>query len=260
VQVSVSVDERALLAELAPLLEGEACRRGLRNLTGDPFFLAFFLASVSQGEGLGEAAVGMIGQEELASRIHDLAKQEREEAGHKERSIDAARALFPEWFEGGRYRYPDALQGRAYYVDVLERNRARLKQEGRYSRLNLYLTTTFAYEIMVVLLYRAVADAVRAAPLSPDVRDRVADVLEGILAEEEGHVGVVDQHRALLRAPREELSPEARRLVDDLARMTAEDYRLPAEMAVRHVVSMMERYADAGGYRAEIESSAGAGA
>lgn len=258
--MSLAVDERALLAELAPLLEGEACRRGLRNLTSDPFFLAFFLASVSQGEGLGEAAVGMIGQGELASRIRGLAKQEREERGHKERTLDAARALFPEWFDGDRYRYPDALEGKAYYVDVLQRNRKRLKDEGRYSRLNLYLTTTFGYEIMVLLLYRAVADAVRGAPLSPDVRDRVADVLEGILEEEEGHVGVVDQHRALLRTPREELSPEARRLVDGLARVTADDYRLPAEMAVRHVVSMMERYADAERYRAEIEGGAGAGA
>lgn len=43
---------------------------------------------------------------------------------------------------------------------MLEKNRARLKELGHYYRLNLYMTTTFAYEVMVMLLYRAVADAV----------------------------------------------------------------------------------------------------
>jgi hypothetical protein len=254
--VTIQVDEGALLAELAPLLGAERCRTGLRNLASDPFFVAFFLASVSQGEGLGEAAVAMIGQEELAARIRDLDKQEREERGHKERTIDAARALFPEWFDDGAYRYPEALQGRAYYVEVLERNRERLAAEGRYSRLNLYLTTTFAYEIMVLLLYRAVADAVRASALPAAVRERVAALIDGILEEEEEHVGVVEQHAALLATPREGLSAQARGLLDGLAKMTAADYRLPAEMAVRAVVAMMERYADPAAYRAEIEASA----
>jgi hypothetical protein len=254
--MTVHVDDRALLAELAPLLEGERCRAGLRNLASDPFFVAFFLASVSQGEGLGEAAVAMIGEEELASRIRDLDKQEREERGHKERTLDVARALFPEWFEGEVYRYPDALQGRTYYVDVLERNRERLRAGGRYSRLNLYLTTTFAYEIMVLLLYRAVADAVRRSPLPAVVRNRVAGVIDGILEEEEEHVGVLGQHAALLETPREGLSERARGLLEELAKIGAEDYRVPAEMAVRAVVAMMERYADAPAYRAEIESSA----
>ena len=253
--MTIQLDERGLLAELAPLLETPECAVGLRNLTSDPFFVAFFLASVSQGEGLGEAAVGMIGQEELASRIRDLEKQEAEERGHKERTIDAAQELFPAWFDGDRYRYPEALQGRAYYVDVLEKNRDRLKSLGRYSRLNLYLTTTFAYEIMVLLLYRAVADAMRASPLAPAVRDRVAAVIEGILEEEEGHVGVIGQHAALLETPRDGVSPDALALLDALEGLSVDDYRWPAEMAVRHVVSMMERYSDAAGYRAEIVSS-----
>lgn len=254
--MTIRVDEQSLLAELSPLLETEGCRAGLRNLAADPFFVAFFLASVSQGEGLGESAVGMIGQEELAARIRDLDKQEREERGHKERTIDAARELFPEWFDGGAYRYPDALQGRAYYVDVLERNRERLDAEGRYSRLNLYLTTTFAYEIMVLLLYRAVADAVRESPLPPALRERVAGLIDGILAEEEEHVGVVDQHAALLESPRQGLSPRALDLLDRLSEMTAKDYRQPAELAVQAVASMMERYVDPAAYRAEIEASA----
>jgi len=254
--VEIQLDEGALLAELAPLLDAPRCRAGLRNLTGDPFFVAFFLTSVSQGEGLGEAAVGMIGQDELAARIRDLPKQEREERGHKERTIDAARDLFPEWFAGDAYRFPDALQGRTYYVEVLEGNRERLRAEGRYSRLNLYLTTTFAYEIMVLLLYRAVADAVRSSPLPAPVRDRVARVIDGILEEEEGHVGVVGQHAALLETPRGDLSRDAESLLDALAELELRDYRVPAEMAVRAVVSMMERYCDPETYRAEIEASA----
>jgi hypothetical protein len=256
--VAIQVDEQALLAELAPLLESESVRAGLRNLAGDPFFVAFFLASVSQGEGLGESAVGMIGQEELASRIRDLDKQEREERGHKERTIDVACELFPQWFEGGHYRHPESLQGRSYYVEVLERNRERLEQLGRYSRLNLYLTTTFAYEIMVLLLYRNVAEALRASSLPPRIRERVAAVIDGILAEEEEHVGVVGQHVALLETPRAGLSERARELLDRLACMTADDYRLPAEMAVRAVAAMMERYVDPLAYRAEIEAGAGA--
>jgi len=254
----VRVDERELLEELAPLLGTPRCQTGLRNLASDPFFVAFFLASVSQGEGLGEAAVAMIGQEELASRIRDLEKQEREERGHKERTLDAALALFPQWFEGGHYRYPAALMGRAYYVDVLQRNRERLAARDRLSRLNLYLTTTFAYEIMVLLLYRAVADAVDASPLPVEIRGRVVGVIEGILAEEDEHVGVVRQHAALLTTPREGLSESAVELLDRLSTLDADDYRLPAEMAVRAVVSMMERYAEPERYRAEIEASADA--
>ena len=228
-------------------------------LTSDPFFVAFFLASVSQGEGLGEAAVGMIGQEELASRIRDLDKQEREERGHKEVTLAAARALFPEWFQGDAYAHPEALQGRAYYVEVLERNRERLKAGGRYSKLNLYLTTTFAYEVMVLLLYRAVADGLRAGPLASGVGNRVADVIDGILAEEAEHVGIVGQHAALLETPTEGLSEEALGMLDALRKMSADDYVLPAEMAVRHVVSMMERYADPDRYRREIEASSPGG-
>jgi hypothetical protein len=256
--VTIHLDEQALLSELAPLLEAERCREGLRNLAGDPFFVAFFLASVSQGEGLGESAVGMIGQEELAARIRDLDKQEREERAHKERTIDVARALFPQWFDDGAYRYPEALQGRAYYVRVLERNRERLTAEGRYSRLNLYLTTTFAYEIMVLLLYSAVAEALRRSPLPAAIRERVAGVIDGILAEEEEHVGVVGQHAALLETPRAGLSQRACELLDRLETMTVADYRLPAEMAVQAVVSMMERYGDPVAYRAEIEAGVAA--
>lgn len=254
--MTLQVDEAEVRRALAPLLEDPRFRRGIENMTNDPFFLAFFLTSVSQGEGLGEHAVKLIGQDELASRIEDLKRQELEERGHKQQTIDAARELFPGYFEGGRYRYEGALEGAAYYGEVLERNRQRLKDVGRYSRLNLYMTTTFAYEVMVMLLYRAAADAVARSSLPAPVRDRVAVVLERILSEEETHLGVLEQHDALLETPREELSEEATSMLDALAALRAEDYIHPAELAVRQIVASTGRYADAAGYRSEIESAA----
>ena len=222
--MTVKIDEGVLRRRLGLLLEEPVCRVGLENLAADPFFVAFFLASVSQGEGLGEAAVGMIGQEELAGLIRDLDKQEAEERGHKERTIEAARGLFPEFFDGDDYRYENALEGQPYYVSVLETNRARLKEIGRYSRLNLYLTTTFAYEEMVVLLYAAVAEAVARSALPEQIRKRIVALIEGILAEEEDHLGIVDQHNALLAADRTRLSPEARSMLDALDKLELADY------------------------------------
>jgi hypothetical protein len=254
--MTLSLDESGLCKGLEPLLEDPLFRRGVDNLAGDPFFVAFFLASVSQGEGLGASAVALIGQEELAQRFQDLKKQELEERGHEEQTIDAARELFPEYFEGGRYRFEKALQGATYYVKVLEENRQRLKDIGRYSRLNLYMTTTFAYEVMVLLLYRAVADAIRRSALPAGVRERVAGVIERILAEEETHLGVLDQHGALLDLPRGDLSEDATSMLGALRSLEDEDYRFPSELAVRQVVQMTSRYADAERYRAEIESAA----
>lgn len=254
--MSIRLDEDVLVKDLEPVLASGTCRKGIATLAGDPFFVAFFLVSVSQGEGLGEAAVGMIGQEELAARILDLKRQEEEERGHKEQTLDVARELFPEFFDGAHYRHEDSLMGRPYYVAVLEENRARLKREGRYSRLNLYLTTTFGYEVMVVLLYGAVADAIERSPLPEEVRDRVGGVLDGILAEEETHLGVVDTHNGLLAMPREGLSKEARGMLAALETLTEDDYAFIAELAVRHVAMMMERYADPVRYRADIERGA----
>lgn len=252
--MTIKLEEGEVAAKLAPLLNDPSFRTGIDNLTGDDFFIVFFLASVSQGEGLGEAAVGMIGQEELAQRIRELKRHELEERGHKERTIEVALELFPEYFDDGAYRYPDSLQGREYYIEVLNQNRARLKQCGHYSRLNQYLTTTFGYEIMVVLLYRAVADALRDSELPQATRDRVVGVLDGILAEEETHVNIIQQHNALLATPREDLSQDARDMLDALSKLDAEDYLYPAELSVRQIVTMMSRYADPETYRAAIES------
>ncbi len=254
--MTLPLNEGELSDRLELLLDDAACRDGISNLANDPFFLAFFLVSVSQGEGLGEAAVALIGQDELAQRIRDLKKQQDEERGHKERSLDIAQALFPEFFEDGLYRYTHALMGQPYYLSVLEANRARLKARDCYSRLNLYLTTTFAYEIMVLLLYHTVADAVKRSSLPAVVRERVGSVLEGILSEEETHVGVVDQHNALLASAREGLSPDASAMLDALGKLELEDYVQPTELAVRQIVAMMQRYADPAQYRADIEAGA----
>ena len=254
--MTLVLDEGALQRELAPALDDPVFRAGLEALADDPFLVAYFLVSVSQGEALGEQAVAMIGQEELARLLHDLERQEREERGHKERTIEVARDLFPAYFEAGRYRFGEALDGRPYYLEVLEANRERLKELGRYSRLNLYLTTTFAYEVMVMLLYRAVADAMRRSSLPRETRVRVESVLRGILDEEATHLGVVDQHNALLVAERGGLSEEACALLDALATLQADDYRRPAEHAVEQVVAMMRRYADPERQRATIAANA----
>jgi hypothetical protein len=254
--VTVELDEGALQRELEPLLDDPTFREGIEQLTRDPFFVTYFLVSVSQGEALGEKAVALIGQEELARLIHDLERQEREERSHKEQTLEVARELFPEYFVGDRYRFGEALDGRPYYVAVLEENRRRLKELGRYSRLNLYLTTTFAYEIMVMLLYGSVAEAMGRSSLARETRGRVEAVLRGILDEEATHLGVIDQHNALLEASRAALSEEACSLLDSLAKLSADDYRRPAEHAVRQVVAMMQRYADPDRQRSEIEAGA----
>lgn len=251
------LDEQALLRRLSDECLGPRFRRGIEALAGDPFHLAFFLASVSQGEGLGENAVGLIGEDALARRIDDLKRVEAEERAHKERTLCVAQELFPEFFEGGLYRYGEVLDGRAYYVEVLERNRARLKERGRHSRLNLYLTTTFGYEIMVMLLYPAVAEGVRASSLPEATRSRVVRVLEGIVEEESTHLGVAAQHEALLASSPAGLPPEALGMLAALEKLEAEDYVHCAELSVRHVAEMMERY-DEPGRRAEIEARAAA--
>ena len=80
-------------------------------------------------------------------------------------------------------------------------------------------------------------------------------VLDGILREEETHLGMVDQHNALLVSPREGLSPEAGGMLDTLEKLTVEDYAFPAELAVRQIVTMTGRYAEPERYRAEIAAS-----
>jgi hypothetical protein len=252
--MTIQLDEAATRAKLAHVLEGERVREGLRAMTRDRGLLAFFLMSVSEGEAMGAAGVSAIREEEIAQLIHDIERQEREEAGHHQLSLALARELFPERFdEAGRYRYASRLTGREYYTAVLQENRAHLKERGVYSRLNLYLTTTFGYEVMVALYYGAVIEAVERSDLPAEVRERVASTLRRILAEEETHLEIAEQHDALLRADRSGLGPRAVELLEQLERLTAEDYAWAAELCMRHIAEMAGRYADGAAYRAEIE-------
>lgn len=252
--MSIETREDEIQRRLSGLLDDPSLKRGIEVMANDPFFLAFFLVSVSQGEGLGAAAVGVIGQEEIAWRLHELQKQEQEEHEHRERTLEAAQRLFPDYFDDGRYRWDQSLQGMPYYLAVLESNKQRLKRLGRYSRLNQYLTTTFGYEVMVLLLYRAVSRAMAGSSLPQRTRDDVAALLNGILDEEETHVGILDEHNALLGGDREGLSTEACAALDELGQLTGDDYEFAAQLAVRQLLAMMESFAQPEAYRAAIEA------
>jgi hypothetical protein len=257
--MAIELNEEATREKLAHTMTHPAVVRGIREMVADPFLLAFFLMSVSEGEAMGEAGVAAIREEEIAQLIHDIERQEREEAGHKQLSRDLARRLFPEYFEDGEYRYRDKLTGRDYYLAVLRENRRRMKERGSYSRLNLYLTTTFGYEIMVGLYYGAVIEAVAASDLPTPLKDPIVAQLRRILDEEETHLAIATQHNALLEADRAGLSPRTEELLEGLEALTADDYEWAAELSMKEVVGLIGRYADGPGFRAEIEGGAAGG-
>jgi hypothetical protein len=252
------LDESTLKAALAPILDVPEFRRGLANMIADPVCFSVFLMGVREGELLGERAVATLRQREIASLLDGLRQQELEEHGHGESAGMIARELFPETFDAaGAYRYPQASSGMPYYLHVREANRERLKALGRYTPLNLYLTTTFGYEIMVDLFYRAVIAAVRASALPPKARDRADLVLSMILAQEETHLGLVEQHKALLEVDASALSGEARTMLAALAALDDEDYAWVAVLAVRTVVPTVTRFLDVAEFRAELDAGGG---
>jgi hypothetical protein len=255
----IALDEAAIRARLAHTMQAPAVVAGIRAMVQDPFLLAYFLMSVSEGEAMGEAGVAAIREEEIARLIRDIDRQQREEAGHKQLSLDLARDLFPEWFDEGRYRYRDRLTGREYYLSVLKQNRRRLEERGRCSRLNLYLTTTFGYEIMVGLYYGAVIEAVAASDLPAGLREPIARQLRRILDEEDTHLAIATQHDALLRAERAGLSPRTVELLESLEKLDADDYEWAAELSMREVVKLIARYAEGPAFRARIEGAADGG-
>jgi hypothetical protein len=256
----IELDEAAIRGRLAHYMDAASVVAGIRAMVTDRFLLAFFLMSVSEGEAMGEAGVAAIREEEIAQLIHDIERQQREEAGHKALSLDLARELFPDYFDAGQYRYRDRLTGRAYYLSVLQENRQRLKERGRYSRLNLYLTTTFGYEIMVGLYYGAVIDAVSASDLPARLKDPIAKQLRRILDEESTHLEIATQHNALVQAERAALSTRTVELLEGLEKLTADDYEWAAELSMRQVVELIGCYADGPGFRARIEGAPAEGA
>lgn len=253
--MAIDLNERAIRSKYAHCMNEPSVVQGLAEMVSDRFLLAYFLMSVSEGEAMGEAGVAAIREEEIARLIHDIERQEREEAGHKQLSLDLARGLFPEFFDDGVYRHRDKLTGRDYYLTVLAKNRERLKERGRYTRLNLYLTTTFGYEIMVGLYYAAVIDAVVASGLTPDVKDPIVAQLRRILEEEDTHLEIATQHNALLSSDREGLSTRTVELLEGLEGLTTDDYEWAAELSMQEVVELIGRYAAGPAFRAELEGA-----
>jgi hypothetical protein len=253
--VAIELNENAIREKFSHYMNDPSLVQGLAEMVSDPFLLAFFLMSVSEGEAMGEAGVAAIREEEIAKLIQDIERQQREEGGHKQLSLDLAREFFPEYFDDGEYRYGDKLTGRDYYLTVLQENRGRLKDRGAYSRLNLYLTTTFGYEIMVGLYYGAAIDAVATSGLPAGMKDRIVTQLRRILDEEDTHLEIATQHNALLAADRSGLGQRTVELLESLETLTTDDYEWAAELSMKEVVKMVGRYAAGPHFRAEIESS-----
>lgn len=252
--MTIELSEDAIRSKYAHYMDEPDVVRGIEEMISDRFLLAFFLMSVSEGEAMGEAGVASIREEEIARLIHDIERQQLEEAGHKQLSLDLACELFPEFFDGGEYRYADRLSGREYYIAVLQANRQHLKNRGAYSKLNLYLTTTFGYEIMVGLYYGAVLDAIAASDLPSDLKEPLLRQLRRILDEEDTHLEIATQHNVLIESDRAGLGPKTRELLDGLATLTADDYEWAAQLSMQEVVKLIGRYAAGPRYRVEIES------
>ena len=257
--MAIDLDETEVRERLRPLARDPPFLRAVENVTADPLFLSLFLMGVSFGEALGEKGVTAIREDEVARQMHDLERQRLEEHGHAVGTRLIVEELFPQHFDAGRYRYEGSLFNREYYFTVREENRRRLKERGRYSRLNLYLTTSFGYEVMVELLYGAVLEALGRSPLPLRIRERVELVLTMILRQEETHLAIVEQHNRLLATERSGLSPQGAATLDALTLLEAEDYEWTADLAVREIVRAVAPYADAATARAYVDSAQAAG-
>jgi hypothetical protein len=251
----IQLDEKAVRERLRPRLDEARFRRAIENVTSDRLLLSLFLMSVSHGEGLGEAGVAAIGQKEIAALLYELRRQRLEEHGHMEAARLLAQELFPEFFAHGHYRYEDFVVGRDHYLRVREANRRRLRERGRQSRLNLYLTTTFGHEVMLELLFGAVIEALHRSALPQPLTERVELVLTTILRLEETRAGLIAQHNALLAADRASLSVGACDALARLARLTAADYEWAAELAVSEILVSYGPYADADAVRARLHGA-----
>jgi len=239
----IELDEASVRDGLRPLIEDARFRKAVANVTGDRLLLSLFLVGVSHGEGLREAGLAAIGQEEIAALMHDLRRQRTDQPAQVDATKLVVQELFPEFFDHGQYRYEDVV-GRDHYLTVRAANRRRLRERGRYSRLNLFLTTTFGHEVMTDLLHGAVVDALGRSPLPRSTTERVASVLATGPRREQAQLDVVTQHNALLAAPRDELSPSALEALELLGRLTAVDYEWAADLAVREIVAAYVPLAD----------------
>jgi len=254
----LTIDEKALCLSFRPLFEDPVFRRGLDNIANDPMLLSLFLMGTSLGEGLGEQGVAKIAGEDVSALLHNLQRQRLEEHGHMDSTRIIAEELFPEHFVDGRYLYAAAVVGPDYYLAVREANRARLREIGKYSRFNLYLTTSFGYEIMVELFFPAVIEAVKRSRLPRPICERVEFVLTAILRQEETHLGFIEQHNALLKVDRSAVSRDAAETLEKLALLDDRDYLFTAELAVRKIIETYRGFADAQAIRSRAMESSGA--
>ena len=239
----ISIDEHTVLDGLRHYAKDAGLERSMARVVSDHVCLSLFLVGLSRGESLGEQGVAAISEEEISRLIEGLEVQRLEEHGHSEGALMLARELCPEDFEDGSYRYEASVGGTAYYFKIRELNRARLKKLGKYSRLNLYLTTSFGYEIMVELLFGTLLKALDDSPMPPEAVERIRFVVSVILSQEEEHAGLVAEHNLLLAADRNGLGERALAMIESLGAVEDADYLWTAELSVREIVPFMSVYA-----------------
>jgi len=238
----IALDETGLRARLAALIDDARLQKAIVNLTADALLLSLFLVAAAHGEGVAEAGVAAIGEPEIAAGLGPAST---------EATKLAVQDLFPEFFDHGQYRYEDVV-GRDYYFTVREANRRRLRERGRYSSLNLHLTTTFGYGVMVELVYGAVMDALKRSPLPRPLAERAAAGLGTIRRRDGDGATILARHDALLTAPRDGLATSAREALRLLERLTARDYEWAADLAVREVIAAYAPWEDVEAARRRI--------
>jgi len=241
----IDLDDTALRERLRPLVDDARLRQAIANVGADRLFLSLYLMGLSHGEGFDAAAVAAIGQDEIARLLH------APRAATGEARL-LAEAVFAEFFDHGQYRYEDHVLGRESYYRMREANRRRLRERGKYSGLNLYLTTTFGHELTGELIHAAMRDALGRSPLPRPLTDRIASFLGTLPLPNETHVAVIARHNALLAADRDPLSPGTIEALELLRRLAAADYEAAAEVAAGEIVASWLPYADAAAVRARI--------
>jgi len=238
----IALDEAGLRARLRALIDDARLQKAIVNLTADRLLLSLFLVAAAHGEGVAEAGVAAIGEPEIAALLCPAAT---------EATKLAVQDVLPEFFDHGQYRYEDVV-GRDYYFTVREANRRRLRERGRYSPLNLHLTTTFGYAVMVEIVYGAVIDALARSPMPRPLAERAAAGLATIRRRDGDGATILARHNALLAAPRDGLAASAREALRLLERLTARDYESAADLAVREVIAAYAPWEDVEAARRRI--------
>jgi hypothetical protein len=238
----IELDERDVRERLRPLTDDGRLRDAIANISADPLLLSLFLMGMSHAEGLAEAGVTAIGDDDIARLVRGP------RSGRSAAMRLIVEDLFPECFDHGQYRYDDHVFGRDHHLTVRDANRRRLRERGRYSPLNLHLTTSFAHDVATALLGAAVVDALGRSPLPAPIPERVA----ALLGRTGTDGGWIARHNALLATDRQSLSPTAVEAIEALGRLTAGDYASAAELAVRELVAAYVPYADPTALRARI--------